>query len=132
MRTKTTSEVPRICVTLDVVLSEVEKRDSRVSNRAIGKALGVADTAVGRWRKGAEPSRDHLLAIERFLGQRPGHISRLAGYVEDDDTHDIPTLIANSDRYTDSGRRVLLRVEADMALMAEEEMAALAQERRRG
>lgn len=122
MRTVTTPEVPRICVVLDAVLAEAEKAGG-FSNRKLAKAIGVSDAAVGRWRKGAEPSRDHLLAVERYLKKRPGYIADLAGYNEPDEATDIPTLIRRSNRYSESWRRVLLRVEAEAAQGTQEERA---------
>lgn len=133
MRTVTTPEVPRICVVLDAVLAEAEKAGSGFSNRKLAKAIGVSDAAVGRWRKGAEPSRDHVLAIERYLKKRPGYIAELAGYSEPDESNDIPTLIRRSNRYSEPYRRVLLRVEAEAALGTQEEranQAAWAKQRR--
>jgi predicted transcriptional regulator len=111
MRTKATPERPRICIVLDAVLTDAERADPTLSNKAIARAIGVSDAAVGRWRKWSEPSRDDVLAIENFIGKTPGHVDRIAGYVKSEPSNHIPTLIRESPDYDESDTEMLLRVE---------------------
>ena len=48
------------------VLNQLMK-DSNTSNLALGKAIGVSDTAIIKWKRGeASPSLDNAIAIAKF------------------------------------------------------------------
>ena len=50
------------------VLNQLMK-DNNTSNLALGKAIGISDTGIIKWKKGeASPSLDNALAIAKFFG----------------------------------------------------------------
>lgn len=120
-------DVPAICPAIDTVIEE-----SGFTNRSIATELGTSEAAVGRWRMNAEPTRDQLAALERFLGLRLGHISKLAGYFEDVDADDLLAIIHGTHLFSDNGpRRIVLRVVEEMIDETKEERKKQANWRKR-
>jgi transcriptional regulator with XRE-family HTH domain len=59
------------------------KQDAGLSQREIGRRMGVDQTVVSTWVRGvATPSVERIVALDRMFGFRPGTLLERAGFVE--------------------------------------------------
>lgn len=73
----------------------------------LAERLGVDQTAISRWARGANrPQLEELAAIEEACGRPRGYILRLAGFV--DEIVDVESAVAADPRLNDEGRRTVL------------------------
>ncbi|SRR6266498_93590 len=63
------------------------RRRRRLSQRALGAAVGVRQSAVTQWERGiTTPKIEHVFAVEQALGLPSGALARLLGYGPPSDT----------------------------------------------
>src|SRR6266540_2224573 len=91
------------------------RRRRRLSQRALGAAVGVRQSAVTQWERGiTTPKIEHVFAVEQALGLPSGALARLLGYGPPSDTPPLtlrqPTVVDTilADKGLDDEQRQLL------------------------
>jgi transcriptional regulator with XRE-family HTH domain len=57
------------------------RKQRRLSQRTLAEMVGVRQTAVTQWERGATtPRNDHVFALERALRLAPGALARYLGF----------------------------------------------------
>ena len=57
------------------------RRERKISQRALADLVGVRQTAVTQWERGATtPRNHHVFALERALRLQPGALARYLGF----------------------------------------------------
>lgn len=84
-----------------------------LSQDALGKRLGVAQSYVSDWLYKAEPRPERVFEIEQALGLEPGQLSHHLGYVPLCAVRsfaDVRTAIERDETLTPNDRETVLRV----------------------
>ena len=80
--------------------------------RLEGSDEPISGASVSKWIGGNPPAPSRVFAIEEALGAPPGSLSKLLGYVPASTrpATTVPAAVANDERLTAMGRRVILAV----------------------
>ncbi|HZD02105.1 MAG TPA: helix-turn-helix domain-containing protein [Actinomycetes bacterium] len=94
------------------------RKERRLSQRALAELIGVRQTAVTQWERGATtPRNDHVFALERVLRLSPGALARYLGFGPPVDAPAVPLrpltvidAIESDPRLDDQQRQLLVGV----------------------